>query len=231
LKFDNLLKNPSYHSTDGRDTVGKLIAIIGNTGIGKTSLVQALAKQGNYGLGIEQHLERPFQVLFKENPQFAFPNQIDFLLFRAEQENQLRKIHQISLIDGGLDLDFQGFTRLFHARGYLNDPEFDLCQRIYDLTRSLLPLPDLIIHLTSSMEIIKQRLAMRNRINIARDEDLQLLNGFIENWLRHVDPEIIIRLDVSTASVSFSEILPILIRKINTKLQLDAGTYDTGYIP
>ena len=45
------------------------------------------------------------------------------------------------------DLDFHGFTRLFHSRGLLTNPEFDLCQRVYSFLRALLPRPELIIRL------------------------------------------------------------------------------------
>ena len=63
--------------------------------------------------------ERPFQALFKQDARYALANQLDYLLFRAEQEKELSASHKIGLVDGGLDLDFHGFTRLFHARGLL----------------------------------------------------------------------------------------------------------------
>src|SRR5215211_9050373 len=126
--------------------MGKLIAVVGASGVGKTTLVRALAKafppvlptmhrddpgtahQGmcvssleGFQTAYEGHADRPFQSLFKEDRRYALANQIDYLLVCAEQEKQLRASPHIGLMDGGLDLDFHGFTRLFHRRGLLTD--------------------------------------------------------------------------------------------------------------
>ncbi len=177
--------------------MNKLITIVGASGVGKTTLVHALAKTGMFATAFEQHAERPFQALFKKNRQFALANQVDYLLLRAEQEKQLRAANKIGLMDGGLDLDFNGFTRLFHNLGLLTDAEFDLCLRLYSLLRELLPPPDLIVALSAPQVLISQRLASRRRINIASANDAQVLDGFMRQWLESVPNESILRIDVS----------------------------------
>jgi deoxyadenosine/deoxycytidine kinase len=211
--------------------MGKLIIITGNTGVGKTTLARALAKAGDFNLALEQHSERPFQALFKLDPHYALANQVDYLLLRAEQERDLRLSPQTGLVDGGLDQDFHGFTRLFHARALLSDTEFDLCRRLYTFCRTELPPPDLTIHLTASNGAIRQRLAGRDRINIARADDLALLDSYLDEWLASLTSERILRLDVSSTSPAYIEVLPVLLTRIRTRLGLDAGTYETGYIP
>lgn len=190
--------------------MARLISIVGASGVGKTSLVRALAARGDFALGLESHAERPFQALFKQSPRYAFANQLDFLLFRAEQERTLRLDPRPALTDGGLDLDFHGFTRLFHARGWLSDPEFDLIQRLYTLTRQLLPPPDLIVHLTASDEAIRTRLASRDRINIASAADASLLANFLDEWLSTVPRERILCLDVTGESADFNRCIPVI---------------------
>ena len=86
----------------------------------------------DFATALEQHAERPFQALFKQDTRYGLANQIDYFLLRAEQERACAPPHKLGLIDGGLDLDYHGFARLFHRRGLLTDPEFDLCRRLYE---------------------------------------------------------------------------------------------------
>jgi deoxyadenosine/deoxycytidine kinase len=194
--------------------MGKLIVVVGSTGVGKTSLTRALCNRTNFISGLEGHNERPFQTLFKTDPRYALANQMDYLLLRVEQEQTIRSGTQTGILDGGLEMDFHGFTRLFHVRGWLTDEEFDLCRRFYTLTRSLLPQPDLVIHLTARPEVIAARLAHRERINIASAEDISLLDTFLAEWLSTLEPERILNLDVSTDDPTYKNILPNLLVKI-----------------
>jgi deoxyadenosine/deoxycytidine kinase len=72
-----------------------------------------------------------------------------------------------------------------------------LCRRFYQHTRTLLPPPNLVISLNASAQTISQRLASRNRINIASSEDTMLINSFIDEWLASIPPLQILRLDIS----------------------------------
>ncbi len=185
--------------------MNKLIVIVGASGVGKTTLARALCAKRDFAIAYEQHSERPFQSLFKQDPKYALANQMDYLLHRAEQERGLRQSDKPALMDGGLDLDFHGFTRLFHARGWLTDEEFNLCRRFYQHTRALLPSPDLMIALTASAQTIRERLASRNRINIASSEDADIFNSFTEEWLASIPPSQLLRLDVSNESPDYSQ--------------------------
>ena len=182
----------------------KLISIVGASGVGKTTFVNTLAKTGRFATAFEQHAERPFQSLFKQDKQYALANQMDYLLLRAEQEKQLRASDKIGLMDGGLDLDVRGVTRLFRHRGLRTHPEFDLCLRLYTLLRELLPPPDLIVVLSASQITIEGRLASRRRINIASAQDAELMDGFIREWLESISPEKILRIDASNEDENYS---------------------------
>jgi len=198
--------------------MGKLISIVGASGIGKTSLTRALERAYPFQTAYEGHQERPFQALFKQDARYGLANQIDYLLLRAEQEQELRLSPRLGLIDGGLDLDFHGFTRLFHARGLLTDAEYELCRRFYFWTRSLLPLPDLIVHLTAQHDVIETRLNQRQRINIASANDIELFNSFLDKWLKSLPPHRILRLDVSTEGPAYSQSISEILKKTPTWL-------------
>ncbi len=194
--------------------MAKLITFVGVSGVGKTTLAKALAETGDFATGFEQHDTRPFQHLFDKDKRYALPNQIDYFLLRAEQERILRADPRPALLDGGLDVDFHGFARLFHARGYLSDAEYDLCKRLYEQLRLALPMPELIIYLTASEDVIRERLARRDRVNIATSADAGMLKKYLEEWLGTLPADYVLNFDVSAESVGYE----MLLQKIDSEL-------------
>ena len=165
--------------------MGRLVAIVGNTAVGKTTLVQHLCSVAPFVTGLEQHAERPFQQAFAADlSRYALANQVDYLLLRAEQEHAIRAQPGIGLVDGGLDEDFRVFARHFWHKGYLTDAEFDLCARLHTLLRSLAPPPDLYIYLTAPLTVLERRFQQRGRaLEIAQHNDLAQLDELMSAWM------------------------------------------------
>jgi deoxyadenosine/deoxycytidine kinase len=195
--------------------MNKLVTVIGPSGVGKTALVQALAKTGRFETAFEQHAERPFQGLAKQDARFALANQMDYLLLRAEQEKDLRAASKVGLMDGGLDLDFHGFTRLFLSRNLLSQNEFDLCRRFYLLIRELLPSPELIVRLRADEETVAIRLSRRNRINIASADDTALFESFLDEWLAGLPSHQILKLDVTNESLEYNKSIQAIFYRVS----------------
>lgn len=200
--------------------MNKLIVIVGASGVGKTTLARALSEKHDFAIAYEQHTERPFQSRFKQDPKYSLANQMDYLLYRAEQEYELRQSAKPALMDGGLDLDYHGFTRLFYLNNWLTEEEFNLCRRFYEHTRALLPPPDLIIALSASEQTVSRRLAARNRINIASSADAELISQFINEWLESIPEPKVIKLDVSHESEKYNQSVSIILDKIKQIIPL-----------
>src|SRR5512136_1794485 len=170
--------------------MGKLIGVIGNSGAGKTTLTRLLCQWLPLSTGLEQHGERPFQQLFAlDGRRYAFPNQVDYLLFRAEQEWQIRQGAGAGIQDGGLDEDFHVFTRHFFLRGCLTEAEYGLCERLYARLRQGLPPPEVFIYLKAPLPVLMERVTQRNRsLEIAKAADLAELQILLDRWTGALDP-------------------------------------------
>jgi deoxyadenosine/deoxycytidine kinase len=204
--------------------MGKLVTIIGNSGAGKTTLTRLLCKTWNdrYTPFFEQHAERPFQQTFQQNlSENSLANQIDYMMYRAEQEQLIRQGEMIGLQDGGLDQDFYVFTRLFYSKGYLRQAEFELCQRFYTLMRQVLTYPDVVILLNAPLDILVERRSRRARsIDIAKQDDLIVMEALIQDWMRQ-EPFVhsTINIDMSRDDPDFSSNLELISQVIEKSLR------------
>jgi deoxyadenosine/deoxycytidine kinase len=199
--------------------MGKLITVVGNTGVGKTTLVRLLSEQAGFVTGLEGYTEHPFQALFKSDPNYALANQLDYLLLRAEQEQAIRNGPQTGVLDGGLDMDFHVFTRLFHQKGWLRGDELNLLERLYASLRNLLPPPEVIIYMQANAETVAERFRHRGRIlEVATLADVQVAGDLLDRWLGQVDPERVLHFDASADDPTYRLSLPNLLVQINTKI-------------
>ena len=192
--------------------MGRLVTVVGNSGVGKTTFVRYLCRESGFTAGLEQLEEHPFQELFKEDHQgYALANQIDYLLFRAEQEIDIRKGVTTGVQDGGLDQDFFVFTKLFYHNNYLTEDEYNLCERIYRVLRQSLPPPDLIVWLRSSLDVITERYNRRNRrLDIAQIEDIDTIEILLEDWLGNDGVAPLFVIDSEFEDHSYSEVIPVV---------------------
>jgi len=205
--------------------MGKLIAIVGNCGAGKTTLTRLLCERASFTPYWEDPDRRPFQQLFtRDAPRWALANQIDFFLFRCQQERTARQRDEIAVFDGGLDQDFHVFTHFIRDKGCLRPDEYDLCQRFYTFARASLPPPDLIIHLQVDMPTLLARRLSRNRETIDRLFDPQELTAqetLISEWLSQETQSPILPFNPPPENRDLSHHIAALIQQINHRLHVN----------
>ncbi len=188
--------------------MGKLVTIVGGSGSGKTTLARVICQAGNFAPYLEDLCIRPFQSSFMhEGKSFALANQVDFLLYRAEQEISIRNSEGIGVQDGGLDLDYYIFSRLFLENQYLTKDEFALVERLYRLLRTLLPPPDCVIRLNIPVDVIARRRNVRQReLDIAANSDLVKIDRLLKDWFSQNPPSSpVLEIDNQLDDISFSK--------------------------
>lgn len=197
----------------------KLITIVGNNASGKTTLAKALSQEAGFTAYLESHVDRPYQPLFaKDVHRYALPNQLDYMLRRAEQERHIRSGDTVGVQDGGLDQDFHLYTHLFHHKGFLDDQEYDLCRRMYEALRAGLPTPDLVVWLRAPLDLLRERIQARARMidleQIATLDDLPVLEGYLEEWLSYLDASMVLPMDIHGVDLTDRAVIHKIISKL-----------------
>jgi deoxyguanosine kinase len=138
------------------------IAIEGNIGAGKTSLARLIARQFNGKLILEQFENNPFLSKFYENQErYAFPLELSFL---AERYQQLRtELPSQELFSDFTISDYFLNKSVIFARKTLNEDEYQLFFKLFDIMNTNLPKPDLLVHLYVKTERLQSNIKKRGR--------------------------------------------------------------------
>jgi len=138
------------------------ITIEGNIGAGKTTLSHLLARHYNARLILEQFADNPFLPKFYENPaQYAFPLE---LFFMAERYKQLKElVHTGDLFQSVTISDYLFTKCLLFAKVNLPDQEFLLYQKLFDIIRSQMIQPEILIYLHAPVNKLQSNIRKRNR--------------------------------------------------------------------
>ncbi|UXU83704.1 deoxynucleoside kinase [Mammaliicoccus sciuri] len=163
------------------------IAIEGPIGVGKSSLTKKLAEALHYTEEFEIVDENPYLSDFYDDiSKWSFQTEMFFLCHRYKQLTDLENIN-------GIVSDYHIFKNKIFAKNTLNETEFDKFSRIYDILTEDIRMPDQIIFLDASFEVLQQRIAHRNRsyeTQIENDYLAQLkrdYNQFYEEVKNEID--------------------------------------------
>jgi deoxyadenosine/deoxycytidine kinase len=136
------------------------VAIDGPIGVGKTSMVELLARRF-HGTKILEDVDNPFlSDFYKKKQGSAFQTQLFFLLSRYQQQ---REVAQIDLFTNLVVADYHFPKDKIFACLNLDDSELLIYDRLYSLLAESVPKPDLVIYLQGSLETCLKRIKRRSR--------------------------------------------------------------------
>ncbi len=136
------------------------LAIDGPIGVGKTSLVELLARRFR-GTKILEDVDNPFLGdFYKKKKGAAFQTQLFFLLSRYQQQQE---IAQIDLFTNLVVADYHFPKDKIFACINLDDSELLIYDRLYTLLSESVRKPDLVIFLQGSIETCLKRIKKKMR--------------------------------------------------------------------
>lgn len=138
------------------------ICIEGNIGTGKTELAKMITKDFGKKLVLEEFDDNPFLPKFYKQPKtYAFPLEMSFL---ASRFNQFKKeISQADMFQNGWVSDYIFFKCLIFSKINLNDDEYELYTKMFEIINVQLPKPDLLVYLHKPIDKLLYNIKKRNR--------------------------------------------------------------------
>jgi deoxyadenosine/deoxycytidine kinase len=164
----------------------KHIAICGNIGCGKTSLVEKLSKHYSWTPLYESVDKNPYlRDFYHDMTRWAFHLQIYFLNSRFRQVNEIRTNKKTTIQDRTIYEDAYIFAANLHASGHINERDYQSYLDIFDSMINFVPAPDLLIYLRSDIPKLVRQIQKRGRDfeYAMRLDYLKNLNEYYEKWI------------------------------------------------
>jgi len=165
----------------------RFIAVAGNIGVGKSTLVQLLANHLGWQPFFEPVGENPYLAdFYRDMRAWSFHSQIFFLTRRLRSHRQLCD-HPTSVIqDRTVYEDAEVFARNLYLQGHISDRDWGTYQELYQVLTVFLPPPDLVVYLRASSLTLRRRIALRGRDyeQQIRPDYLARLNDLYEGWIQ-----------------------------------------------
>jgi len=202
--------------------VKRYIAIAGNIGVGKSTLVEKLCGALSWTPYYEPVAENPYlEDFYKDMKSWAFHSQVFFLTHRLRSHRELLK-HPTSVVqDRSIYEDAEIFAKNLYVGGQISERDYASYQNLYYLLMDLLEPPDLVVYLRASVDTLFSRIARRGRdieSNISVDY-LQQLNHLYEEWISNFTrcPVLTIPAD-DVDFVAFPGHMDLIVQKVEEKL-------------
>ena len=175
------------------------IAISGNIGAGKTSLVKLISKSLGYTPYYEDVIANPYlDDFYNHMERWSFNLQIYFLNSRFKQLVAIEKGNENVIQDRTIYEDAFIFAPNLNAMGLMTKRDYDNYLSLFDTMTNLVKPPDLLVYLQSSIPNLVNKIHKRGRdyektISI---EYLSRLNERYEAWITNYNHGKLLKINV-----------------------------------
>lgn len=178
----------------------RYIAVAGNMGSGKSSLVRFLCQQFDLTPFFEPNDRNPYLDDFYEDMgSYAFRSQIFFLIHRFRIHKEMESLSQTVVQDRTIYEDAEIFAQYLNRRRFIDARDWRTYQELYETLTRELRAPDLMIYLKCSTPSLMKRIAQRGRKSEAEIPRAYVarLNVLYEEWFAryHRSPTLVLPSD------------------------------------
>lgn len=140
----------------------RIITVEGNIGSGKTSFAKQLADRLQAKIILETFADNPFlQKFFVKQQDYALGMEMFFMAERYEQLN--KELSNNDLFSQQFVIDYLFNKSLLYARVNLDDTEFNLFQKIFNILNPKMRSSDIVIYLHSDLDRLVANIVKRGR--------------------------------------------------------------------
>ncbi len=168
----------------------RFIAVSGNIGVGKSSLVEYLATRYRFQPIYEPFEDNPYlDDFYGDMKRWAFPSQVWFLSHKFRLHVQLDRSPGTFVQDRTIYEDAEIFATYLHRSRRMSKRAYQPYSELYQAMRSSVRPPDLMIYRRCSVRAIRRRVRVRGRPseqNIPASY-LRRLNALYEEWIGDFD--------------------------------------------
>ncbi len=200
----------------------KFVAVAGNIGVGKSTLVEMLCVRLGWEPFYEPVTENPYlEDFYSDMSAWSFHSQVFFLTHRLRSHYKLGQ-HPSSVVqDRSVYEDAEIFAYNLFLQGHINQRDYQTYRDLYETTSRLLPPPDLVVYLRASVPTLMNRIERRGRDyeRTISPEYLHGLNNLYEQWIDNFTlcPVLSVPAD-ELDYVSHSGHLRLIVEKVQDKL-------------
>lgn len=200
----------------------KHIAIAGNIGAGKTTLVRKLASTYQWEPHLEAVDDNPYLAdFYYDMSKWAFPLQIYFLNSRFNQVLEIRQSTNTIIQDRTIYEDAFIFAKNLKDSRYLDERDYNTYFDLFQSMSKMIKPPDLLIYLRAGIPKLIEQISRRGRdyessISIKYLEDL---NRNYEEWIEGYTEGKLLIIDVNKIDyVNKPEDLGLVLSKVEAEL-------------
>ena len=198
------------------------VAVAGNIGVGKSTLVGLLAEKMQWTPFFEPQSQNPYLAdFYQDMREWSFQSQIFFLSRRLRAHKDISD-HPGSVVqDRSVYEDAEIFAHNLFLERNMSDRDYRTYRDLYEVLTRFLPPPDLVVYLRASVETLVSRISMRGRDyeKGIRPDYLTRLNELYEEWTERFSlcPVLTVPAD-DLNYVLHDDHLDLIISKIQSKL-------------